>query len=180
MIVPDDFGKGYPVGYLISNRSSKEGLTPFLEAIKENCTENFEINALMTDDSNSGCNAFKKGFPSVNTKHLLCRWHIVRAWGRKSQKVIQNKYLQNKILHCLMLVLNEKSQANFDTLVDGFIEKFDKRFPEFVSYFKKNYLSRCHQWAMCYQNFSFRNTDTNMYVEGFYNRLTWAGNLLRE
>ena len=58
LVVPDDFGKGYPVGNLISNRSSEEVLTPFLEAIKEKCTENFEINALMTDDDNSGWNAF--------------------------------------------------------------------------------------------------------------------------
>ena len=49
-----------------------------------------------------------------------------------------------------MLVLNEKSQANFDRFVDGFIEKLDKLFPEFDSYFKQNYLNRSHQWAMCY------------------------------
>ena len=28
-----------------------------------------------------------------------------------------------------MLALNEKSQANFDMLVDGFIEKYDFFFP---------------------------------------------------
>ena len=31
----------------------------------------------MTDDDNSGWNAFEKVFPSVNIKHLLCKWHIV-------------------------------------------------------------------------------------------------------
>ena len=73
LVVPDAFGKGYPVDHLISYQSSEEVLTRFSEAIKEKCTENFEINALMTDDDNSGCNAFKKVFPSVNTKHLLCK-----------------------------------------------------------------------------------------------------------
>ena len=34
-----------------------------------------------------------------------------------------------------MLVLNEKHQTKFDRLVGGFIEKYDKLFPEFVSYF---------------------------------------------
>ena len=58
LVVPDDFGKGYSVGHLISNRSNEEVQSPFLEAIKKKCTENFEINALMTDDDNSGWNAF--------------------------------------------------------------------------------------------------------------------------
>ena len=80
LVIPDDFGKGYTVGHSISNRSSEEVLTPFLEAIKEKCTKNFEINALMADDDNSGWNAFKNVFPSVNIKHLLCKWDIVRAW----------------------------------------------------------------------------------------------------
>ena len=98
-------------------------LTSFLEAIKEKCTENFETNALMTDDDISGWNVFKTVFPSVNAKHLFCKQHIVRAWRRKIQKVIENKYVQNGILDCLMLVLNEKCQGNFNSLVDGFTEK---------------------------------------------------------
>ena len=73
LVVPDDFNKGYPVVHLISNRSSEEVLNPFLEAIKEKCDRNFEINALMTDDVNSGWNAVKKVFPVINTKHLLCK-----------------------------------------------------------------------------------------------------------
>ena len=70
-----------------------------------------------------------------------------------------------------MLVLNKKSQANFDGLVDSFIEKYDKFFPKFVSYFKQNYFICCQQWTMCYQNFPHGNTDTNIYVEAFHNRL---------
>ena len=70
-----------------------------------------------------------------------------------------------------MLVLNEKIQENFDGLVDSFIEKYDKSFPKFVSCFKQNYFIRCQQWTMCYQNFPHDNTDTNIYVEAFHNRI---------
>ena len=73
LVVPHDFGKGYPVGHLISNQTSEEVLALFLEAIKEKCTENLDINALMMDDDNSRWNAFKKVFPSVNSKHSLCK-----------------------------------------------------------------------------------------------------------
>ena len=40
-----------------------------------------------------------------------------------------------------------------------------------ASYFKQNYLNRCHPWAMCYQNFLHNNTETNMHVEAIYDRL---------
>ena len=43
-------------------------LTPVLGAIKKKRSEKFEINALMR-------------------KNLLCKWHIVRAWRRKIQKL---------------------------------------------------------------------------------------------
>ena len=82
-----------------------------------------------------------------------------------------------------MLVLNEKSQANFDRFVDGFVEKLDKLFPEFDSYFKQNYLNRSHQWAMCYRNFPHViRTHTCMLKHSTMDLkpFTWTGNLLRE
>ena len=45
-------------------------------------------------------------------------------------------------------------------------------FLNFVSYFNKaSYLNRCHQWVMCYRNFSHVNTDINIYLEAFRSRL---------
>ena len=37
--------------------------------------------------------------------------------------------------------------------------------------FKQNYFICCQQWTMCYQNFPHGNTDTNIYVEAFHNRI---------
>ena len=53
-------------------------LTPFLGAIKKKCAENFEINALMR-------------------KNLLCKWHIVRAWRRKIQKLYKINITKMKL-----------------------------------------------------------------------------------
>lgn len=73
LVASDDFGKGYLVDHLISNRSSEEVLAPFLEVIKKKYTKTFQINTLMIDDDNSGWNALENFFPSVNIKHLLCK-----------------------------------------------------------------------------------------------------------
>ena len=54
--------------------------------MKKRCPENFKVNCVMTiivlkDDDNTGWNAFTSVFGE--TKHLLCKWHITRAWRRK-------------------------------------------------------------------------------------------------
>ena len=78
VLVPDEFGKGYPVAHLISNRQDESVMKFFFEAIK-NVVGDISINALMTDDDNTGWNAVKSVFGSL-IRHLLCRWHIHRAW----------------------------------------------------------------------------------------------------
>ncbi|XP_057306747.1 uncharacterized protein LOC130644962 [Hydractinia symbiolongicarpus] len=62
VIVPDEFNKGYPVGWLISNRNDELTLRPFLEEIKSRCPDDFTVNCLMTDDDNSGWNAHSAVF----------------------------------------------------------------------------------------------------------------------
>ena len=79
LVVADEFNKGYPVGFFISNHAEELSLRPFLEEIKKRCPEDLKINTVMTDDDNSGWNAFSSVFGSVE-HHLLCKWHITRAW----------------------------------------------------------------------------------------------------
>ena len=58
--------------------------------MKKRCPENFKVNCVMTiivlkDDDNTGWNAFTSVFGE--SKHLLCKWHITRAWRRKLKLV---------------------------------------------------------------------------------------------
>ena len=54
IMVSDEFNRGYPVGWLISNHADEVTLRPFLEEIKKRCPENFKVNCVMTDDDNTG------------------------------------------------------------------------------------------------------------------------------
>jgi hypothetical protein len=44
---------------------------------------------LMTDDAPAFYNAFRVHFGG--TVHLLCKWHVLRAWARKSLELIGGK-----------------------------------------------------------------------------------------
>ena len=53
----------------------------------------------------------------------------------------------------------------------GLLRKYEDICPKFVNYFKNTYVSRPVKWAMCYRQFEHANTDTNMFVESFHNKL---------
>ena len=44
IIVPDEFNRGYPVAWLISNHADELTLRPFLEEIKGRCSDSFKVN----------------------------------------------------------------------------------------------------------------------------------------
>ena len=118
LVVPDEFGHGYPVGYFISNKEDTKSLYYFFEAIKQSVEKQFggtlPVNALMTDDDNAGWNAFKQVF-GENVPHFLCKWHIYRTWLRKLREFIPlDKQLQSEVFINLVVLTEEK---NLDNLI---------------------------------------------------------------
>ena len=167
IMVPDEFNKGYPVAWLISNYADELTLRPFLEEIKKRCPEDIKINCVMTDDDNTGWNAFTSVFGE--SKHLLCKWHITRAW-RRSLKIVPESF-QDEVMQALLVMLNEKDVTEFETLQDGFLTRYSLVAPGFTKYYQNNYMKRSEKWAMCHRQFNHCKTDTNMFVESFHNKL---------
>ena len=144
-------------------------LIPFFQAIKERCfNPNLEINAVMTGNDNSGWNAFSRVFGDC-TK-LLCKWHVKRTWGNKIP-LCGSKQLQEEVYQPLEVILEETSIKTFEKMLVGFLRKYEDICPKFDNYFKNIYLSRPVKWAMCYRQFEHANTDFNMFVESFHNKL---------
>ena len=67
LVVVNEINKGNPVGFFISNYADELSLRPFLEETKKRCPEDLKINTIMTDDDNSGNNAFTNVFGQWNT-----------------------------------------------------------------------------------------------------------------
>ena len=165
-VVPDEFNKGYPVAHLISNKSDELTQRPFLAAIKERCSSEFQPNVVMTDDDNTSFNAFRNVFGS--NIHFLCKWHVKRAWKNKLPLV---GGAQEDVYQALDLLIEERDVETFHRLLDGFEQQYSKLHPTFMEYFVKTYVGRVEKWAMCYRDFEHAATDTNMFVEAFHNRL---------
>ena len=70
--VADEFNKGFPVGFLISNHADKLSLRLFLEGKKKRYLEDLKMNTVMVHEDNNTWNDFKNVFGSVEYD-LLCK-----------------------------------------------------------------------------------------------------------
>ena len=95
----------------------------------------------MTDDYNSGWNAFKAVFGY--SKHSLCKWHVVRSWKRKIAKIVSDEY-RTQIYQSLVVILNDNNPSVFQRYSNGL-------------------------WHIVTSPHG--NTGTDMYVEALHNRL---------
>ncbi|XP_065647824.1 uncharacterized protein LOC136077117 [Hydra vulgaris] len=167
LLVRDDFKRGYPVAFLISNKSDEQIITPFLEEIKRRCNHSVKVNAVMTDDL-SGWNSFNNVFGDV--RHLLCKWHVKRAW-RNKLPLVGPSNLQEEVFRILETIIDEKNPDVFLSTMNGFVKAYEHKCPNFISYFATYYAPRHIKWASCYRNFQHADTDTNMLCESLHNKL---------
>ena len=100
----------------------------------------------MRDDDNTGRNAFISVFGE--SEHLLCKWHITWAWRRKFKLVPE--LIQDEVMHVLLVLLNEKEEAQFNILQEGFLKRYSLVAPAFIKYYRDNYAGSVENWAMCY------------------------------
>ncbi|XP_047129782.1 uncharacterized protein LOC124809824 [Hydra vulgaris] len=131
LLVRDEFKRGYPVAFLISNHADEQTITPFLEEIKRRCNNSVKVNAVMTDDL-SGWNAFTNVFGDV--RHLLCKWHKKRAWCNKLPLVGPTN-LQEEVYRILETIIDEKNPDFFLSTMNGFVKAYEHKCPNFISYF---------------------------------------------
>ncbi|XP_065916328.1 uncharacterized protein [Dysidea avara] len=159
---------GCPVAWLISNREDEATLTMFFKVVHERCPK-AKITNLMTDDDLAGVNGCSTVYPGV--RHLLCKWHIDRAWQRKLKALVKDSEQKANLYACLWILMNEEDSDTFKDKEETFTTYWSTRQPKFIEYYNNEYRSRAEKWAMCYRHFDHQSTDTNMLVESFHNKL---------
>ena len=133
LVVPDEFGKGYPVAHFVANRLDEAVLHFFFAAIAARCPD-LVINAVMSDDDNAPWNAIVSVFGET-PKHLLCLWHILRAWSRKLRQFVSDRSLYDEMYTAVRVILYTRDQSEFLRLTSGFCEHYVCFAPAFVDYF---------------------------------------------
>ena len=171
ILVLDDLGEGVPVGWIISNREDAAIIRQVLSIIKEKCGD-INTSIFMSDDADNFYNAWRSVFTVVNTKKLICAWHVDKSWRKGLQRHISSRVRQAEVYHHLRVLLSEgKMEVSFRLRLQQFISWLsnEEDLRIFLEYFQKEYVSRLEQWAPCYRIATVANT--NMAVEAFHRSL---------
>ena len=90
IMVIDDYGEGVPVAWAISNSENTTLLVEYLKAVRTN-TGDILTEIFMSDCADQYFVAWSGVFSTMNTRKLLCMWHIDRAWCKALNDHIRDK-----------------------------------------------------------------------------------------
>lgn len=170
LMVADEFRKGYPVAFCISNREDELAISLFLSSVKALSPET-KVKVIMTDDDNAGWNAAKSVFGS-DLQQFLCTWHIQRSWIKNIHNHFRNDAQKTEIYCYLCAMLQAKSENDFNRYKESLISKLLTMNPGFLKYLMDNYFNRPEKWSLCFRKgIEYGNVNTNMFVESFHNQL---------
>lgn len=154
-------GNGFPGIFMISRHESEREVRKLFEKL---CQWNScDPQIIMTDDFKIYSKLISEYYPQ--TSHLLCTWHIYRAWIRKLSKLYSKRMVQN-IFYDLMKIQRILDIDQFELEYRQFLERCD---PSLKMYFIANYDSRKEKWASCYRKYAGINV--NMFNESLHRLL---------
>ena len=170
--VLDEYNKGYPVAFLISNSRDETVLFYFFKEVQNRVlNENVQVNAVMTENSCNEYYAFRSVF-GEDVKHLLCKWNLHRAWCQKiHEECAGDEALQQELYFIFVTMLEEMELTKFESIATEFVNNYQPRCGNFITFFMTNYLSQPEVWASCYRNNPLADCDEILYADRLHERI---------
>ncbi|WKY11319.1 hypothetical protein Q1695_003128 [Nippostrongylus brasiliensis] len=78
IVVADEWDRGLPAAFLLSNRVRGQETAELFEAVKQ-VAPSFNPKYFMTDDASAFFNGFCEVFPESRTRKLLCMYHVLQS-----------------------------------------------------------------------------------------------------
>ena len=171
VLVVDEFGEGFPVGWCLSNKQDQFLLMNFFERLKEKVGDIVPA-WFMSDDAEQFYTAWIAVF-GPGPRKLLCTWHVDKAWRTNLKSLIGNRDTEAAVYHNLRVLLEETDTGKFENLLHKTVQQLNlsEVTQTFGKYFSQYYAKTKEQWAACYRKAAFVNT--NMYVEAFHHVLKY-------
>ncbi|KAK0405774.1 hypothetical protein QR680_018187 [Steinernema hermaphroditum] len=153
VLVFTEAGVARAVGHCLCYQESAKDMLPFFRWIRERM------------------NGIKEAFGSASseTQHILCAWHVKRAWSRRLEIDVKDPEKRAVVKDCLNKIPREKNQMKLDDLISQMLTYlWNSDLKNYAAYFSTNYLTdeRVKKWAAPYREGTVVNC--NMGLERFH------------
>ena len=167
LLVSDEFGKGFPVAWCLSNHEDFTTMLTFFYELKKNCGV-IQSKFFMSDMAPQFYNAWVASMGEPRPKKLVCTWHVDKAWQAELKVKIGDTGLEAEIYKMLRMVLEQTNTRLFQDCVGALLAKLssDLKMKEFHTYFVQDWLQNKEIWAYCYR--ISLGINTNMFTEAFH------------
>ncbi|XP_074604061.1 uncharacterized protein LOC141857461 [Brevipalpus obovatus] len=171
IMVVDENRTGFPVAFFYSSDLLQDTCKSIFQALKKVTTIS-SVNVFMSDDYPAYYNAWIEVFHKPSNR-LLCTWHVLRNWTKKSPSKVSNKEERQVIMNDLFSVQQNLDEKEFEIQAKYFMNKYEKQASTlaFIEYFRTYYWSRKEQWALCYRK--NLGINTNMFLESLHKNLKY-------
>ena len=167
LLVTDEFGKGFRVGWCISNLEDMSVMHLFFSLIKNNC--GVQHSGFFTSDmAPQFYNTWVAVMGEPRPKKLVCTWHVDKAWRTELKKKIGDTFIEAEVYKMLRMVLEQTNKSLSQDCINALLTDLssDGKKKDFYDYFKDEWLPKKEHWAYCYR--LGLGINTNMFVEAFH------------
>ena len=167
LLVSDEFGKGFPVAWCLSNHEDFTTMLTFFNEVNRNCGVQHS-KYFMSDMAPQFYNAWVASMGEPRPKRLVCAWHVDKAWRAELKMKIGDTALEAEVYKMLRMVLEQTSTRLFQDYVGALDAKLssDLKMKQFHTYFLQDWLQNKEIWASCYR--AGLGINTNMFTEAFH------------
>jgi len=170
LLVFDDQGEAFPVAFCVSSRVDALVMKVFLEHVRTAIGGPVEGAIVMTDNSPVFANAWQTvmGLPG---RHILCSWYVDRNWKKNLSKIKHPTEVKTQVYKMLRVLLEADSKEEFHSLLESSLRDLgaDELMTKFVSYFRREFVSRPEVWAYSY--WRGPHSLNNTHLEAFHQTL---------
>ena len=166
LLIVDEFGEGFPVGWCLSNREDFSVLKLFFEKLKAK-SGYVHPDWFMSDIAPQFYDAFSSVF-MCEPKRLYCTWHVDKTWQEQLRKKIKNFELESQVYKQMRIVLENTDETNFKNNLSTLRERLhgSGMTREFAEYFDLHWLPYTTRWGYPYR--CRLGINTNMFCEAFH------------
>ena len=139
LLVIDEFGQGFPVGWCLSNHEDFSPMCIFFRELQRS-SGSIASGFFMSDMARQFYNAWCGIMGSPRPKKLVCTWNVDKAWREELRRKVENPAAEAEIYKMLRTVLEQTDESLFQDCLSGLLDQLsqDARGQAFRTYFVKD------------------------------------------